>query len=156
MCSVAAIRTQIGDNRKPEIYLVWVSLFPPSPGGKLVDHPRAANFVRRLDEGPYRGRYLYWFHNNKTPGWDGRNPAYLLGGVEVDGPNGKHIQWGEPLAVLYDRNPQTRISYPDFLWDNGLYITETQKVTARVHRIPDELLQRLWEKGRPKGNESTK
>ncbi len=126
------------------------------PGGKLVDHPRAANFVRRLDEGPYRGRYLYWFHNNKTPGWDGRNPAYLLGGVEVDGPNGKHIQWGEPLAVLYDRNPQTRISYPDFLWDNGLYITETQKVTARVHRIPDELLQRLWEKGRPKGNESTK
>ncbi len=126
------------------------------PGGKLVDHPRAANFVRRLDEGPYRGRYIYWFHNNKTPGWDGRNPAYLLGGVEVDGPNGKHIQWGEPLAVLYDRNPQTRISYPDFLWDNGLYITETQKVTARVHRIPDELLQRLWEKGRPKGNESTK
>ena len=126
------------------------------PGGKLVDHPRAANFVRKLTEGPYKGRYIYWFHNNKTKGWDGRNPAYLLGGVEVDGKDGSYIQWGEPLAVLYDKNPKTRISYPDFIWDDGLYITETQKETARVHRIPDEFLQRLWGKGRPKSSKSAK
>ena len=117
------------------------------PRGRLVNHPRAANFVRKLTDGPYKGRYIYWFHNNKTKGWDGRNPAYLLGGTEVDGPGGKHIRWGKPLAVLYDSNPKTRISYPDFIWENGLYITETQKTTARVHRIPDGLLRYLWERG---------
>ncbi len=114
------------------------------PSGKLVDNPRAANFVRKLTEGPYKGRFVYWFHNNRIKGWEGRNPVYLLGGTEVNGPGGKHIQWGEPVAVLYDRNPKTRISYPDFIWDNGLYITETQKSIARVHRIPDELLISLW------------
>lgn len=116
------------------------------PEGKLVNHPRAANFVRKMTEGPYQGRYIYWFHNNMTKGWDGRNPAYLLGGVEIDGPLGKHIQWGEPVAILYDTNAKTRISYPDFIWDDGLFITETQKSIARVHRIPDDLLARLWEK----------
>ncbi len=116
------------------------------PKGKLVDHPRAANFVRKLTEGPYNGRYIYWFHNNRVPGWNGRNPVYLLGGVEVDEPDGKHIKWGEPVAILYDKNTKTRISYPDFIWDDGLYITETQKSIARVHRIPDELLRSLWKK----------
>jgi len=112
---------------------------------KLVDHPRAANFVRKLTEGPYAGRYLYWFHNNKTKGWGGRNPVYLLGGIEVDHPDGKLIQWGKPVAVLYDKNPQTRISYPDFVWDDGLWITETQKTIARVHGISSNLLDTLWD-----------
>jgi hypothetical protein len=113
-------------------------------GGKLVNHPRAANFVRKLTEGPFQGRYIYWFHNHAGKGYEGRNPAYLLGGAEVDGPEGKIIEWGEPVAVLYDKNPSTRISYPDFIWHDGLSISETQKSTARVHRIPNELLQSLW------------
>lgn len=115
------------------------------PDGGLVDHPRAANFVRKLTEGPYAGRYIYWFHNHGGTSYEGRNPAYLLGGVEVDGPDGKLIQWGEPVAVLYSEDPNVRISYPDFIWDDGLYITETQKSIARVHRIPDALLAALWE-----------
>lgn len=117
------------------------------PGGKLVDHPRAANFVRRLEEGPYAGRFIYWFHNNQVPGWNGRNPAYLLGGIEIDTPRGKEIQWGEPVAVLYDKDPATRMSYPDFVWDGGLHITETQKSVARVHRIPDKLLKQIMTLG---------
>jgi len=28
--------------------------------------------------------------------------------------------------------------------DDGLYVTETQKTTARVHEIPNALLQSLW------------
>ena len=116
------------------------------PGGKLVDHPRAANFVRKLTEGPYQGRYLYWFHNHGGKDYMGRNPVYLLGGVEQDSPAGKVIHWGEPVAVLYDRDPKVRISYPDFIWDDGaLHITETQKHIARVHRIPNDLVAKLWE-----------
>lgn len=115
------------------------------PSGKLIDHPRAANFVRKLTEGPYKGRYIYWFHNNNIKGWDGRNPAYLLGGVEKDSPEGKVIHWGEPVAVLYDKDKKVRISYPDFIWDDdALHITETQKKIARVHRISSELLKELW------------
>jgi len=118
--------------------------YGPGERSERVKHPRAANFVRRLDEGPCAGRYIYWFHNHGGRDYNGRNPAYLLGGVEVDTPAGKAIQWGQPVAVLYDKTPKTRISYPDFIWDDGLYITETQKTTARVHAIPDALLASLW------------
>ena len=114
------------------------------PGADQVSNPRAANFVRRIDNGPYTGRYIYWFHNHVGTGYEGRNPAYLLGGVERDGPEGKVIHWGPPVAVLYAKDPGVRISYPDFLWDDGLYVTETQKTVARVHRIPDGLLRILW------------
>ena len=103
------------------------------------------NFVRKLTTGPYQGRYIYWFHHNSMRGFVGRNPAYLLGGVEVDSPEGKVIQWEEPVAVLYGESTEDRISYPDFIWDDGLYITETQKSTARVHQIPDDLLSALWQ-----------
>ena len=116
------------------------------PGGELVDNPRAANFVRKLEDGPYAGRYIYWFHNNSSKWYNERNPAYLLGGTEQDGPDGKVIHWGEPVAILYDKNKDVRISYPDFIWDDGLYITETQKEIARVHLIPDYLLGSLWNK----------
>lgn len=119
------------------------------PDGTFVDHPRAANFVRKLTEGPYAGRFIYWFHNHGGKTYEGRNPAYLLGGVEMDSPDGRVISWGKPVAILYDENPKVRFSYPDFVWDDGLYITETQKTIARVHRIPDELLQRLWDDARP-------
>lgn len=115
------------------------------PGGPTVDHPRAANFVRRLSEGLHAGRFIYWFHDHAGRGFEGRNPAFLLGGVERDSPAGKVIHWGPPVAVLRSRDPKVRISYPDFIWDDGsLFITETQKTVARVHRVPGPLLASLW------------
>lgn len=116
------------------------------PGGPRVNNPRAANFVRRLERGRYAGRYIYWFHNHRGQGYKGRNPAWLLGGVERDSAAGRVIHWGRPEVVLYADDIETRISYPDFVEDDGrLYITETQKHTARVHEVPDWLLRRLWE-----------
>lgn len=115
------------------------------PGGPLVDHPRAANFVRKLTQGPFAGRYIYWFHNHPGKSYEGRNPAWLLGGIENDSPAGKIIHWGKPVAVLASKDPKVRISYPDFIEDDGrLYITETQKSIARVHEIPIDLLNLLW------------
>jgi hypothetical protein len=116
------------------------------PGGEKVKNPRAANFVRRLEEGPFADRYIYWFHNHAGRGYEGRNPAYLLGGVEEKSPEGKVVHWGKPVAVLFAMDDKVRISYPDFVEDGGrLYITETQKDTARVHEIPNELLGLLWD-----------
>lgn len=128
-----------GKTWTPPAYMTY------SPGGPLVNHPRAANFVRKLTEGKYAGRYLYWFHNHAGRSYDGRNPAYLLGGIEHDSPQGKVIHWGKPVAVLKSSDPKTRISYPDFVWDSDhLYITETQKTVARVHEVPDALFSTLW------------
>ena len=122
------------------------------PDGPLVHHPRAANPLRKLEEGPNAGRYIYWFHNNSTPGCSPaaglatRNPAWIMGGEESDGPDGKEIHWGRPEVVLFADDPQTGISYPDFVEEGeDLYITTTEKKTARVHKVPDWLLGRIWE-----------
>lgn len=117
------------------------------PGGELISHPRAANFVRRLDEGEWAGRFIYWFHNHNGRSYEGRNPVWLLGGVERDSAAGKVIHWGLPEVVLYSQDRETRISYPDFIEDDGrLFVTETQKTVARVHEVPQWLLARLWER----------
>lgn len=107
------------------------------PGGRRFKHPRAANFVRRFSN----GKYLYWFHNHGGRSYDGRNPVWLCGGMEVNG----RLHWSQPEIVLYDDDPKTRMSYPDFIEDDGrLFVTETQKTVARVHEIPPGFLGRLW------------
>ena len=123
------------------------------PDGRPVKHPRAANFVWRCEN----GKFIYWFHNHggKLLGskpnaceisYEDRNPVWMLGGVEVDSPEGKIIRWGQPEILLYDDDPFIRISYPDLLEDGGeYYITETQKATARVHKIPSYFLKRIWD-----------
>ncbi|MBO9605662.1 MAG: exo-alpha-sialidase [Paenibacillaceae bacterium] len=115
-----------------------------SPGGPKIKHPRAANFVRRHQN----GHYTLWFHNNgtdqtRTPGqaYLDRNPAWLSGGIEKDG----HLYWSQPEIVLYDHDPQVRISYPDFIEDQGkLFISETQKWVARTHEVDRSLLEGMW------------
>ncbi|MFD1144259.1 exo-alpha-sialidase [Larkinella insperata] len=120
--------------------------------GQLVKHPRAANFVWKCEN----GKYLYWFHNHggrfirehprrRNIAYEDRNPAWVLGGLEVDSPKGKIIQWTQPEILLYDEDPLIRMSYPDLVEDKGAYfITETQKDIARVHKIDEKLLTHLW------------
>ncbi len=122
------------------------------PDGRKVKHPRAANFVWSCSN----GKFLYWFHNHggKLLGskpdaccltYEDRNPAWLLGGVEADSPDGKIIRWSQPEILLYDDDPFIRMSYPDLVEDGGeFYVTETQKATARVHKIPKDFLERIW------------
>ena len=120
--------------------------------GRPMKHPRAANFVWKCAN----GKYLYWFHNHggrfirehprrRTIAYEDRNPAWLCGGVEVDTPEGKAIQWSQPEIVLYDDDPYIRMSYPDLVEEDGrYYLTETQKDIARVHEIDPALLEGLW------------
>jgi hypothetical protein len=121
-----------------------------TPGGRKIKHPRAANFVRKFAN----GNYILWFHNHgknwaadMTPEkqaqpYELRNPVWLSGGVERDG----FMYWSQPEIVLYADDPALRISYPDFIEDQGRYfITETQKKIARAHEISGELLEGMWE-----------
>jgi hypothetical protein len=116
-----------------------------TPGGRAVKHPRAANFIKKFSN----GKFLLWYHNHggeavHNAKWDyyfNRNPAWISGGVEKDG----FIHWSEPEILLYDENPDTRMSYPDFIEDGGrFFVTETQKTIARVHEIDRTLLEGVW------------
>lgn len=107
------------------------------PGGRCLKHPRAACFVHRFSN----GKYLLWFHNHGGHGYSERNPAWVCAGVEKEG----LMYWSEPEILLYDSDPATRISYPDFIEDQGRYfVTETQKTQARVHEIAPRLLEAAW------------
>lgn len=109
--------------------------------GRLMKHPRAANFAWKCEN----GKFLYWYHNHGGNWYEDRNPVWLCGGVEVDSPDGRVIQWSQPEIVLYDDDPYVRMSYPDLIEDDGdYYLFETQKDIARVHLIDTQLLQRLW------------
>jgi hypothetical protein len=134
--------------------------------GRMMKHPRAANFVWKCEN----GKYIYWFHNHGgrfvremwgepsinnglvpinggTPHspYDDRNPVWVSGGIETDSPDGKILKWSEPEIMLYDDDPFIRISYPDLIEDDGRYfISETQKDIARTHEIPADFLNRIW------------
>ena len=116
-----------------------------TPGGRRIKHPRAANFVKKFSN----GKFLLWYHNHggeavHNSNWGyyfNRNPAWISGGVEKNG----FIHWSEPEILLYDQNPDIRMSYPDFIEDGGrFFVTETQKTIARVHEIDRTLLEGLW------------
>ncbi len=120
--------------------------------GRLMKHPRAANFAWRA----INGKFLYWFHNHggrfirehprrRTIAYEDRNPVWLVGGVETDSPKGKVIRWSQPEIALYDDDPMMRMSYPDLVEADGKYfLTETQKEIARLHEIDGKLLEGLW------------
>ncbi|MEI6422590.1 MAG: hypothetical protein WCP55_10250, partial [Lentisphaerota bacterium] len=133
--------------------------------GRMIKHPRAANFVWKCEN----GKYIYWFHNHgghfiremwdpaaPTSGrgiargghgypYDDRNPVWISGGIETDSPDGKILKWSEPEIMLYDDDPFIRISYPDLIEQDGRYfISETQKDIARIHEIPTDFLNRIW------------
>jgi len=106
-----------------------------------MKHPRAANFAWKCRN----GNYLYWFHNHGGRSYEDRNPVWLSGGVEVDGPDGRIITWSQPEIVLYDDDPFIRMSYPDLVEEDARYfLTETQKDLARVHEISTALVEGLW------------
>jgi hypothetical protein len=126
--------------------------------GRRMKNPRAANFVWKCKN----GKYLHWFHNHGgsfmsdtepdapqvLAGWIpyyDRNPAWVSAGIEKDGLDGRILEWSQPEILLYDDDVFIRMSYPDMIeLEDGLYISETQKNIARLHRIDSVFLDRLW------------
>ncbi len=112
-------------------------------GQRRVKNPRACPKLWKTSD----GRYLFWFHNHSGQGFQGRNPAWILGGVEKDG----RIHWSQPEIVIYADDVNMRMSYPDLIEEDGrFWITETNKTVARVHSIDRALLDGLWNQGKVK------
>ena len=122
--------------------------------GRPMKHPRAAAFAWRRAN----GRYLCWFHNHGGPlqmrhkdnvdgfAYRGRNPVWCCVGAERETPGGLRIAWSQPEILLYDVDPEARISYPDLVEEDGrVFVTETQKTVARLHEIPAAFLQTMDE-----------
>lgn len=111
--------------------------------GERMGNPRACPMIYKTKG----GKYLFWYHNNFREGtYDGRNPAWLSGGLEKDG---GEIVWSQPEIILYTRDPAIRgMSYPDYIEMGGrLWIAETQKNEARIHEMDLDLLQGMWNQG---------
>jgi hypothetical protein len=141
--SCAAYSRDDGHVWTPPAYMTY------TPGGQPVKNSRAANFVWNAGD----GHYLYWFENNGGRDFkNSRNPAWILGGREVDTPAGKAIAWSQPEILLYGDSSLIRMSYPDFVVRDGhYYVTETQKTIARVHEIPADFFNMLWRQYEAKG-----
>lgn len=119
--------------------------------GRLMKHPRAATFVWKLAD----GGYLYFFHNHggkplrerpdrRTFAYTERNPVWFCRGWEEDGPHGLELRWSQPEIGFYDDDPMVRISYPDFIEHDGVHLfTETQKCAARIHEMPEALMDAM-------------
>ena len=114
-----------------------------APGGRRIKTPRACPMVWRTED----GKLLFWFHNNSEKSYQSRNPVWISGGTVHDG----HVHWSQPEILLYDPDPQQRISYPDLIQQDGqFWISETQKTIARVHAVDRQLLEGLWAQGKSK------
>ncbi len=115
------------------------------PGGSnRIKNPRACPRVFRCEN----GNYLLWYHNHDGRDVEARNKnrdfVWLSGGVLDE--NGL-MHWSQPELVLYgfDFRHNIGMSYPDLIEEGGKYwITETQKITARIHDIDPLILNALW------------
>lgn len=115
---------------------------------RRVKHNRAANFIWPLGD----GKYLYWFNNQGTRSYMRRNPIWCLLGTEIPAEKGMRLTFSEPELLLYHDSEHVMMSYPDLLWDDGWYVTETQKVEARIHPIQPAFIERLTQ---PRGTDVT-
>ena len=114
-----------------------------APGSRRIKNNRACPKLWKTAN----GRYLFWFHNHSGRSFQQRNPAWVVGGEE----RGGRIHWSQPEILLYDDDPNVRMSYPDLIEQDGRYwVTETQKTVARVHEIDPTLLEGLWGQGTAK------
>eukprot|EP01052_Picozoa_sp_SAG31_P019126 SAG31_NODE_1383_length_8578_cov_3.660573_11_plen_566_part_00 len=124
------------------------------PVAKRVRHSGSPGYGLKNPRGPItpkrmaNGMYLLLFYNNAGSQFGQRDPYWLTCGHEVPGTD-HGILWSQPEIVLYDRYAHAREAggYPDFIQSGktgDIYITETQKDTSRIHRIPAQMLSALF------------
>lgn len=96
--------------------------------GSVVRNPRAKAAVVDL----LNDRYLLWFHNNSSQGFENRNPAFVACGRWTD----QSMRWGPAKPLISDPDQSVRISYPSILNEHDtLFVTATNKEEARAFRF---------------------
>ncbi|MDW7655817.1 MAG: sialidase family protein [Bacillota bacterium] len=109
--------------------------------GRAMKNSRAANFLWQIAS----GKYLYWYQNCSYRGYYTRNPAWVCAAIEKGSEDGMKLIWSQPEILLYHESSSVGFSYPDLIIDQGRYfVTETNKITARVHEIPASFIDRLF------------
>ncbi|MGE4490167.1 MAG: hypothetical protein AB7E95_11555, partial [Kiritimatiellales bacterium] len=80
-----------------------------------------------------------------------RNPIWFCTAKEIDSPEGKRLEFSQPEILLYNDDITRRFSYPDLMEmeDGSLLFTETEKETARMHRVPAEVIERVFHPSPP-------
>ena len=119
--------------------LTWTNdgAVPIGAYGLPLKQPRANTRVFSLGN----GQYLLWNEFNGTTGVNNRNPAWVCPGFET----ASNITWGAPEILLYGINQSVRLSYPDmYQVGTNWFLTETDKQTARVHKIDPSFLNEIF------------
>lgn len=122
------------------------------PGTKgYMKNPRGPITPRRLRN----GRYLLLYFNRGNGGiQSSRNPYWLAAGTYNQSRG--TILWSQPEVVLYTTYATTgledpigtKLGYPDlFEFGDDVYMTETDKITARIHKIDASLIAGLLQQG---------
>ena len=110
---------------------------PTYCNGIKLKNPRACPRIWKCKN----GKYLFWYHHHGGKDFQRRNPAWISGGIEKDG----KILWSQPEILFYEEDPAISMSYPDLIEQDGKYwVTETNKVDARCHAIPEGFFDLLW------------
>lgn len=139
-----------------------------------LKNPRGPITPRRFSN----GRYLLLYFNRANGGIQGnRNPYWLAAGT-YDAARDV-IWWSQPEIILYthyatvDANDASggaqqarragaadkigeKLGYPDlFEFEGSYYMTETDKITARLHHLPPDLVSDLFAQGMATGGPTT-
>lgn len=140
-----------------------------------LKNPRGPITPRRLSN----GRYLLLYFNRANGGIEGsRNPYWLAAGMHDPARN--TIFWSQPELILYTSYATsttttvtsqagertavsigdpvgTKLGYPDlFEFSGNTYMTETDKITARLHKFEPDLIEALLQQGSSKGQPAIK
>jgi hypothetical protein len=126
-----------------------------------LKNPRGPITPRRFKN----GRYLLLYFNRANGGIEGsRNPYFLSAGT-YDAIKGT-ILWSQPEIILYTKYASSatgndpigdKLGYPDLFEDQGTpdgrqyYMTETDKITARIHKFDPVLVEGLFAQGAASG-----
>ncbi|MEI8206453.1 MAG: sialidase family protein [Kiritimatiellales bacterium] len=115
--------------------------------GRRMKNSRSATFIWKLAG----NRYFYWMNNHSGRSYADRNPIWFSAAKEVNVPGGKILEFSQPEILLYNDDITRRSSYPDLMEmdDGSLLYTETEKQTARMHRIPAGVVERVFNPAPP-------
>lgn len=112
----------------------WSVEWARDKDGGIIPQPRAKAAQFLLPD----GRVLMWGHNNNSVPWSSsfagpRNPVFYRIGQRV----GYRIRWDEPKLLIWDKVPETTMSYPSFaIYGDELLVSATDKAMAKVFRFP--------------------